>query len=609
MDSLEVLFMKVLLLFPPQWTPLSPHFAIPSLKGQLEHNGFSTKVFDLNIDFYNKILNKSFLIKSIDKSSKMFQGLLKDISKYHSPTKQFMDYPFPIQNKMLKYTKIKEYLTKKKYELENIPDLIHEAVSILKNEQDFYNPDLLIRALNIIDAGLDIASLPYTPTSITFDNYANPLFKLTYDNIKYYCFDKDTNIFMEYYDEIVDELLEEDVDYIGISINSSTQIVGGLTLSHLLKKKTKAHVNIGGNFFGRVIDNLAKEKEFFELFADSVLVEEGERPVVELAKAIAGEIPFDAVPNLVFYRDGAPVITKKDIPMKLDDMSNISLDGYDLSKYFCADIVMPVQSSRGCYWRKCSFCDQDFGQNFNVKHIEKFVSELSEIKEKYGIKHFEFIDESVGPSYMEGLADELLKNGVDVKYFCNARLERAFSKEILEKAYKSGLSMILWGFESGSNKVMELINKGIDIDKRLEILKDSTDAGIWNFAFIFFGFPAETVEDAEKTIKIICDNVDVIHSYGRSVFTMGKHTKLREDPGKYGIISIKEQQQEFAPFYDFDSVGMSKKELHDVIAKCTLECNKAYDKPLWMYLRFRELLFLYVARYGVDWVRKFKFNA
>lgn len=601
--------MKVLLLFPPQWTPLSPHFAIPSLKGQLEHNGFSTKVFDLNIDFYNKILNKSFLIKSIDKSSKMFQGLLKDISKYHSPTKQFMDYPFPIQNKMLKYTKIKEYLTKKKYELENIPDLIHEAVSILKNEKDFYNPDLLIRALNIIDAGLDIASLPYTPTSITFDNYANPLFKLTYDNIKYYCFDKDTNIFMEYYDEIVDELLEEDVDYIGISINSSTQIVGGLTLSHLLKKKTKAHVNIGGNFFGRVIDNLAKEKEFFELFADSVLVEEGERPVVELAKAIAGEIPFDAVPNLVFYRDGAPVITKKDIPMKLDDMSNISLDGYDLSKYFCADIVMPVQSSRGCYWRKCSFCDQDFGQNFNVKHIEKFVSELSEIKEKYGIRHFEFIDESVGPSYMDGLADELLKNGVDVKYFCNARLERAFSKEILEKAYKSGLSMILWGFESGSNKVMELINKGIDIDKRLEILKDSTDAGIWNFAFIFFGFPAETVEDAEKTIKIICDNVDVIHSYGRSVFTMGKHTKLREDPGKYGIISIKEQQQEFAPFYDFDSVGMSKKELHDVITKCTLECNKAYDKPLWMYLRFRELLFLYVARYGVDWVRKFKFNA
>ena len=487
--------------------------------------------------------------------------------------------------------------------------MIHEAVSILKSEKDFYNPDLLIRALNIIDSGLDIASLPYTPTSITFDNYANPLFKLTYENIKYYCFDKDTNIFMDYYNEIIEKLLEEDADYIGISINSSTQIIGGLTLSNLLKKRTKAHVNIGGNFLGRVIDNLVKEKEFFELFADSVLVEEGERPVVELARAISGEIPFDAVPNLVFYRDGVPVITKKDIPMKLDDMSNISLDGYDLSKYFCADIVMPVQSSRGCYWRKCSFCDQDFGQNFNVKHIDKFVSELSEIKEKYGIKHFEFIDESVGPSYMDGLADDILEKGVDVKYFCNARLERAFSKDILDKAYKSGLSMILWGFESGSDKVMALINKGIDIDKRLEILRDSTDAGIWNFAFIFFGFPAETVEDAEKTIKIICENVDVIHSYGRSVFTMGKHTKLREAPQKYGIISIKEQQQEFAPFFDFDSVGMTKKELHDVITKCTLECNKAYDKPLWMYLRFRELLFLYVAKYGVGWVCKFKFDA
>ena len=129
------------------------------------------------------------------------------------------------------------------------------------------------------------------------------------------------------------------------------------------------------------------------------------------------------------------------------------------------------------------------------------------------------------------------------------------------------------------------------------------------FCIYIFGFPAETVEDAEKTIKVLCDNIDVIHSYGRSVFTMGKHTKLREDPQKYGIITINEQQQEFAPFYEFKSIGMSKKELHDVISKCTIECNKAYNKPLWMYLRFRELLFLYVAKYGVEWVCKFKFSA
>lgn len=601
--------MKVLLLFPPQWTPMSPHFAIPSLQGQLKNNGFETGIFDLNIDFYNRILNKSYLINSLDKALSQIEPLLREIAKNHSPQKKFNDYSFELRNKMLKYSKIKEYREKRMYEAENIPDLIFEAVSVLKNKKDFYNPDLLIRSLNIIDSALELASLPYAPSLITFDNYSNPLFKLTYEDIKYYCFDKQTNMFIDYYESVIQKIIDEKADYIGISINSSTQIVAGLTLSNMLKKRTDAHINIGGNFFGRVAEALSEKKEFFEIFADSVLVEEGERPVVELAKAIKGEISFEEVPNLIFYKDQKPVITKRDVPMRLDEMSNVCLDGFDKTQYLCADVVMPVQSSRGCYWRKCSFCDQDFGQNFNVKHSEKFIDELKEIKDKYDISHFEFIDESVGPSYMEALSDELIKEGLEINYFCNARLERAFSKEILQKAHKSGLSMILWGYESGSDKIMELINKGIDIDKRLDILNDSKDAGVWNFAFIFFGFPAETVEDAQKTIDVICQNVDIINSYGRSVFTMGKHTKLREAPEKYGIISIKEQQQEFAPFYDFESKGMSKKELHEIISKCTLECNKAYDHPLWMYLRYRELLFLYVAKYGVEWVQNYKFKA
>ena len=121
--------------------------------------------------------------------------------------------------------------------------------------------------------------------------------------------------------------------------------------------------------------------------------------------------------------------------------------------------------------------------------------------------------------------------------------------------------MVLWGLESGSDSVMELINKGIDTDKRLKILKDSNDAGLWNFAFIFFGFPTETKEDARKTIKMLCENNDIIHSYGRSVFTMGKHTKLKDEPEKYGITAVYPAVDEFSPTYTFDCIGMTKKSL------------------------------------------------
>ncbi len=601
--------MKILLLFPPQWTPISPHFAIPTLLGQFKNEGFDAEAIDLNIDFYNKILNSSFVERMLDKTNIIFSDLLKEIAKHHSPTKSFTDYPFEIQTLMVKYSKIKEYKQNKTYQLENIYKVVDDAVNTIKSNEGFFNPESCIKSLNIIETALEIISLPYSPAKLSFDSYTNPLFKLNYESIKHHVFDEATNMFIDYFDENIQEILDRKADYIGISINSSSQVIPGLTLANILKTKTSAHVNIGGNFFGRVVENLQKRPEFFDLFADSVLVEEGEKPVLDLAKYLNGEIPIEEVSNLV-YKDENNIIkiNKKALPKKLDELANIDLSGFDFKKYFSPEVVMPFQTSKGCYWGKCSFCDQDFGQNFNVKNINKLVNQLKEIKEKYNISNFEFIDESVSPSYFEEMANKIEEENLKINYFSNARLETAFSKEILAKARKSGLRMLLWGLESGSEKIMELINKGIDLEKRFEILRNSSESDIWNFAFIFFGFPAETTEDAKSTIEMLCKNNDIINSYGRSVFTMGKHTKLREHSESYGIVGVSEQQDEFSPTYDFQGIGMTKQELSDIIKLCTLTCNEAYKNPLWMYLKYREYLFLYVMHYGVKWVQEYKLN-
>lgn len=599
--------MKTLLLFPPQWTPIAPHFALPSLLGQLKANGYDSEVMDLNIDFYNKILNPDFVKNSILKAVDNNQNVLNEIARYIKEGKDFSEYPLKIQNKIVKYTKVKEYITKKQSALANFPDMAQEALDIIKGE-NFYNPEILIKSINIIDTVLEMVSLPYFPSKISLDNYTNPFFKLSFENIKYFVFDEDTNIFIEYYKTVLDDIKSKNPDYIGISINSSSQVIPGLTLANILKNKLNAHINIGGNFFGRVKEAIVQNPEFFDLFCDTVLVEEGERPVVELAKYVNGEIKIEEVSNLIYKKDGKIFINETKKPLKLDEMAIVSLDGYDFKKYFAPEVILPFQSSRGCYWGKCSFCDQDFGQNFNVKNADKLTDEFIKLKEEYGIKFFEFIDESVGPSYLSELADKIKAKNIDINYFFDARLESTFTKELLQKAYNSGLRMVLWGLESGSDSVMKLINKGIDIDKRLEILKNSSDSGVWNFAFIFFGFPTETVEDAKKTIKLICENKNVIHSYGRSVFTMGKHTKLKDEPEKYGITAVYPAQDEFSPTYTFDCTGMTKEELNSILKECTQTCNAAYNNPLWMFLRYREYLFLYLAKYGKDRVYNYKLD-
>ncbi len=595
---------KLLLIFPPQWTPISPHFAIPSLLGQLKKNGYKASAIDLNIDFFDEMLTKDVIEKSIYRAKKEFENLKRDLLKVFSPEKKEGDYTLEEKIFLYRYSYIKNYLANNKKYMNFIPNAIGNAKRVFKTD-DFYKPMTLVQSLNIIDKALQMISLPYSPTRIEMDQVVNQFFKFNYESIKYFVLDKTTNIFLEYYKNKIDNIVNQKADFIAISLNSSSQIIPGLTLTYLLKQKTKAHINIGGNFFGRIADELLNHKEFFELFADSVSVEEGEGPIVEIAKFINDEIPIKEVPNLLYIKNGSLYKNDKMKPLKLNEISNVNLDDYDLEKYFAPKIVLPFQSSRGCYWGKCSFCDQDFGMNFNSKNIDKVILEFKELKEKYNITHYEFIDESVSPTYLSELSEKLEKENVSVRFFCDARLETAFTKEILQKAYSSGLRMIMWGLESGSDKVLELINKGIDLDKRFEILKDSKEAGIWNFAFIFFGFPTETKEDAKMTIEMLVQNKDIVHSYGRSVFTMGRHAKLAQDPEKYGITKIYPAEEEFSPNINFDSIGMTRQELTDTLEECKIQCSIAYNKPLWMFLRYREWLFLYIEKYGTDWVKNF----
>ena len=599
---------KLLLIFPPQWTPISPHFALPSLIGQLKYCGFNAEAMDLNIDFFNDILTKENIENSIKTTKQQFEYLQKNLLSVFSPKKKENDYTKEEQMFLYKYNRIKNYLQKNSNYFSLIPVLIDEAKKNIKSE-NFYDPKLLVQSINIIDKALEIISLPYTPTKIEFEGISNPFFKFNYETIKYFVLDDKSNIFKKYYEKRLDEIIKKNADFIAISLNSSSQIVPGLTLTYLLKQRTKAHINIGGNFFGRIADQLKKHKDFFSIFADSVSIEEGEGPIIEVAKFVTGEKKIQDVPNLMYKFQGTIHENQKMKPIKLNEMANINLDDYDFSKYFSPEIVLPYQSSRGCYWGKCSFCDQDFGQNFNVKSTDKVIAEFKEVKEKYNIEKFEFIDESVSPIYLDELSKKLKKQkDIAPEFFFDARLETAFTKKILNNGYEAGLRMVLWGLESGSKSVLELINKGIDLDKRFEILKDSKDVGIWNFAFIFFGFPTETIEDAKATVKMLVDNKDIIHSYGRSVFTMGRHAKLAENPQKYGITKIYPAEDEFSPNINFESVGSNKKQLKEILNYCIIQCSKAYQNPLWMYLRYREWLFLYVSRYGSDWVKNYKLS-
>ena len=92
------------------------------------------------------------------------------------------------------------------------------------------------------------------------------------------------------------------------------------------------------------------------------------------------------------------------------------------------------------------------------------------------------------------------------------------------------------------------------------------------------------------------------------MFAHCKYTKLREAPSKYGVVGETKQVSEFSPTYEYTAKGMTKEELNEIVDICTKRAEKAYGNSLSFHLISREILFLYLCKYGVDEICNFKFN-
>lgn len=586
--------MKTVLIAPPQWTPSSPYLSIPLLLGQLIDSGYDAKGIDLNIEFYSHILSKKYVCKAIENINNFLYDFENDVQE----KSDFLSK---------KYEAIKSYKSKNEKYFSIVPEKIESAVKVFKSKKDFYDPEKFSDANLIIYKALDIISLEYYPSGFSFIAWKNDLYKYSVKDVITFSKDSETNMFLEFYEnQIKNNLFDDEIKLIGISITGILQIFPGLTLARMLKEKTKAKIVLGGNYLGTIKDVICKYPEFFDVFCDLFVFDEGERSIVEIAKYINGEISIDEVSGILYKNKSGEIITN---PLKevksLDEMAGISLSGFDLSKYLLPEIVFPLRASTGCYWGKCSFCIMPNAKTYTTKNVDKLINEIKEMKDKYGITNFEFVDESMSPSYLSAFSSKLLEEGLDVKYTCFARLEKEFTKDLLKKAKKSGLVSVAWGYESASDRLLELMNKGVNTKDRFKILKDSSNVGIWNHITYMLGFPSETEEELRMTLEKINKNLDIIDSTGFWKFAL-VNDEIISNAKYYGVVDTWKDESELLSHIDFEATGMSREKVDDIFME-QCKFNHKFSYPY-----FRKQLthcfspMLYVVKYGVKKVKSFK---
>ncbi len=587
--------MKNIIIFPPLSHPAYPYLSSPLLVGQLRNADFDAETYDYNLEYFNTIFTKEYV-----------KNVIYELNNFINYPKDDLNIKKIMQ---LKEQKIKAYLDKNHKQLYLIEKYIEQATEIIRSEE-FYNPKAFINAYRIIKYAMELFSVHSYPMEISLGDYHNDFYNLNWNDIKFQTSCNEVNPFIKFYEDTIDNILSKKPKFIGISVTFDRQIVPAFTLAKILKQRTSAHITMGGNLIGRIEKTIKKYPEILKDYADSIMCGDGERSIVSLVQAIKNRTSFENVKGLIYTgKDNLIHYNDIEIIKDVNSISNLDLSGIKLNKYLTPEITLPFQLSKGCYWGKCTFCDYFHGRPaYYRKTAQRVVDEICEIINKFGIKTFEFVDEAIPPKYYEEIADELIRRKVDIKYYSMVRLEKGFTKELFEKLYKSGLRMLDWGFESASERIMKMMNKGIDVSGRYQILENSAKAGIWNHLFIMFGFPTETKSELEQTIRFLENRKDIVDSFTSSVFALRKYSKINQNLEKFKI-KDKIETQDCSIEYSFTDDCKTIRNKEDVL--------KIFDEnflkedvlsSIYFYL-IENYLLLYLLKYGRENVKKIKINS
>jgi anaerobic magnesium-protoporphyrin IX monomethyl ester cyclase len=580
--------MKVLLLFPPDWLPSEPYLSLPSLTSVLRPAGHEVVQKDINVEMYDMFFSAPFL----DYAHERIGNELRHLN--HIKEQRTLDEEEQtLRDQLLACTP--ELLAQFKRDIE-------KAKTILRSES-FYEIDQLEWATDRLHQTMGLISLAYYPAQICFPPIETDLIYKPFmsSEILEALDDDQINVYRDVYRRLIKPVMEkEQPGVVGISIVQQKQMISTFTFCKMIKEDfPDTHITLGGNIITRLRDVFSQTESLFEYF-DSAVVYEGENAFLQLIDAVENNKTFSGLPNLIFKDDSGIHVNKEVCSEDLSKLPPPDFDGLPLEKYFVPELILPYLATRGCYWGRCTFCDhfQGYVEGFRTKQVDQIVQEIEFLKNKHETRFFHFTDESYPPALFRKLSKQLIEKKSDVVWTTHMRFEESLlDEEVWRDVWDSGCRYLHFGYESGNQRVLKLMDKATDLEAIQTNLKMSSDAGIWNHIMGFFGFPGETLEEVEDSKNFVHNNRENIQSLGFMTFVLGKYSPIAFEPEKYGLSYYKNPEWDLALDYYFTvEKGLSIQEALDVFE----EFEQKHD-PKWdLRTCVREYIFLYVERFKTN---------
>jgi len=246
--------------------------------------------------------------------------------------------------------------------------------------------------------------------------------------------------------------------------------------------------------------------------ADFVVIGEGELTLGELLETLRARRDAASIPGLAYASEGRVVRTPwRSVATDLDIFPSPARDLVDMDRYrsiwrerhgyFSTNIV----TTRGCPFH-CNWCAKPiYGQVYHSRSPENVAGEMASLKKEFHPDHLWFCDDIFGlkPGWLEAFADCLVRNDAAIPFKCLSRADLLVQKQTIADLKRSGCTTVWLGAESGSQKILDAMEKGTTVDQIHEAVARLRSHGIRVGFFLQFGYPGETRADIGLTLEMV----------------------------------------------------------------------------------------------------------
>jgi radical SAM superfamily enzyme YgiQ (UPF0313 family) len=363
-------------------------------------------------------------------------------------------------------------------------------------------------------------------------------------------------------DDFTKFIRKEKPRIIGISILSGPCLTGAVEKARLIRKQfPKIKIVFGG------IHTTIFPKEVLKNdYVDYIIVNEGEYPFLELSEyLLKSEGSLKSIKNLG-YKKGKNLVVNPIRPFI--DLNTLPFPAWDLvpiekyiHKKFYSNRVLTLHTSRGCPWN-CAYC---YNQAVNFRRwrglsAEKIIEQIEYLQKNYQISGFQFYDDEfdANPQRVIEFCQLVLKKGIKVKWAHYSRTNVVDKKRyLLEK--KAGCEFVEFGVESGSPRVLNMIQKQQTVENIKKAFRICRQTGLKAGAMFMIGLPTETEKEIEMTVKLV--NSLNAHQTINTIFHPYPGSFLFELCLKKGLFNLPGKLEEQGPYFDIGNTAINVSEV------------------------------------------------